>query len=655
MLTPMTRVRMIGPKSALVQAIEELHTLGIVHLDVAGAASDSALDSVPEDHRRDRHRDELSLLLVELDALLSLVPATDRPAAVAGDHVPGSIDASAMRAAIAPTVHEVEERVRELEELEAEAVVLPRYVQPLRQLLPLVPWLADLSDRELALLRLDTAALVLNLDDDTVVSLLRAELEVELGERFELVATPVDESTVGCVLVFPHDAGDSVHGLLGREHVRHVALPTRYSQLSLRGAVEAMEERERLLPAAIQGAEEAVRELVVPHAAEWQLYRTAAAAELEQLEAIGLLRMTDRAYVMEGWWPRSQGGTLREELDRRLDGQVAIEESKPARVDSRVPVLLHNVRLARPFEALVEFLDVPRSASLDPSLVMCLFLPLMFGIMVGDVGYGVILLFLGLYARRRFARSAPVLRDISFVLVFGAAWSLVFGVLFGEFFGDVGKRIVGYDWAVWMYRPGAEALEPLLLFAIAIGIVHVVLGIVLGMWQAARFREPRTLLDRLGTLLVLIGLFTVAGVAADQLPEGAMTPAVALAVVGLVLVLSLHGAMGLVMGPLELLGTLGNILSYLRLAAVGLASAYLAIVANELALAGPIWLGIIVGTFFHTLNLALAGFSPMVQALRLHYVECFSKFFEGGGTPFHPFGERQTMGAETPRAVEQST
>ena len=131
----------------------------------------------------------------------------------------------------------------------------------------------------------------------------------------------------------------------------------------------------------------------------------------------------------------------------------------------------------------------------------------------------------------------------------------------------------------------------------------------------------------------------LAGFAAGALPPGFMSPAIALTVVGLVLVMSLHGTLGLMMAPLELLGAIGNILSYLRLAAVGLASVYLAIVANELATVGPLWLGIIVATFFHVLNLALAGFSHMIQALRLHYVEFFSKFFIGGGQAFIPFGK----------------
>ena len=107
--------------------------------------------------------------------------------------------------------------------------------------------------------------------------------------------------------------------------------------------------------------------------------------------------------------------------------------------------------------------------------------------------------------------------------------------------------------------------------------------------------------------------------------------------------MSLHGALGIVTGALEFVGAIGNILSYLRLAAVGLASAHLAAVANELGTVGPIWMGVLVAAFFHSLNLALAAFSPMIQALRLHYVEFFGAFFVGGGRAFSPFGHRREL------------
>ena len=95
------------------------------------------------------------------------------------------------------------------------------------------------------------------------------------------------------------------------------------------------------------------------------------------------------------------------------------------------------------------------------------------------------------------------------------------------------------------------------------------------------------------------------------------------------------------MGPIEFVGLIGNVLSYLRISAIGLASVYLARVANELAGSfGSIVVGFIIALLIHSLNLALAAFSPTIHSLRLHYVEFFRKFYEGGGRPFEPFGHQ---------------
>ena len=93
----------------------------------------------------------------------------------------------------------------------------------------------------------------------------------------------------------------------------------------------------------------------------------------------------------------------------------------------------------------------------------------------------------------------------------------------------------------------------------------------------------------------------------------------------------------------------GNVLSYLRIAAIGLASVYLARVANELGFSGPIWIGLLVAALFHALNLVLGVFSPTIQALRLHYVEFFGKFYEGGGKAFRPFGSEEATSPQHQR------
>jgi V/A-type H+/Na+-transporting ATPase subunit I len=630
----MKKVQIIGRKRHVEAVLHRLYGLGLLQLASAHEEQALELAPFPGDDERAERAGELRLLVARLEGLLALAGGSNGagPLAEASDAAEVTRELRALTPLVDPLVDRSEE-------LRTELAVLPRYIEPLRRLLPLVPELAELDESEIRALELDAIALVLNTDDEAVVDALRDALRTELGDRFVLVAARVDPDAIGCVIVTPHSVTQGVQALLGRERVRHMPLPKRYEDLSFRGAVTAMESRLDEIPAELDLAQRELHALLAPRVASWAAARERLLAEIERIEAVAHAGATSRTFVVVGWAPRARVPELRRELERSAGGELVLEElSTPVAVEP--PVLMLNRKLARPFEFLVRFLDLPRTGSLDPTMLMALFLPLMVGVMVGDVVYGVLLLGLSLLVRRRFAADSAALRDLSRVFVAGAVWAILFGFLFGEALGDVGHEL-GLP-ALWFYRGGADAVEPLLLFALALGAAHVVLGQLLGLWQSASARRPGELLNRSGSLLALGGVFALAGVAADRLPGGAFAPSLAGAavVVGLGLLIVRRGALGLIMGPLELVGTLGNVLSYLRLAAVGLASTYLAMVANELAVLGPIWMGIFVGVFFHALNLALASLSPMIQALRLHYVEFFSKFYEGGGQPFQPFGER---------------
>jgi len=142
-------------------------------------------------------------------------------------------------------------------------------------------------------------------------------------------------------------------------------------------------------------------------------------------------------------------------------------------------------------------------------------------------------------------------------------------------------------------------------------------------------------------LVGLIALFLIVGVMAEVLPDELMTPALAGLIVGIVLLGASMGWLGVLMGPIEFIGLIGNVLSYLRIAAIGLASVYLAKVANDVAgIVGNIIVGIILSVLIHSLNLVLGAFSPTIHSLRLHYVEFFRKFYEGGGRPYKPYKSR---------------
>ncbi|MGE5635441.1 MAG: V-type ATP synthase subunit I [Nocardioidaceae bacterium] len=628
----MAKVQIVGRKRDLEGTLDVLPGRRRVELaPVSHAARAPGAD--PAADERARRRDRAQLLLARLDGLLKLAAA--RPQAAFGP-APAALDEGVLERELDALAPLVEELSGTIEELRSEQAVLGRYVTLLERLLELVPELRMLGDRELGSLRLTTVALVLGAEDERIVDLLREALEELLGDSFWLVSAPVDEGALGCVLLHPREAGDAVRELLGQERIRHVPLPEEYVGLSIPASVESMRRRLGELPRELERARGRLAAYLAPHVVGWQVARSALAARVEQLDALALAGETERAFVLVGWTPRAQVGRLEQAIERGLGVTVLVEELPSGRRDPDAPVLVRNRPPSQPFQPFVAFFDTPRARSIDPTALLALFLPLMFGLMVGDVVYGVLLLVGAVAIRRRFASGEPVLRNVTSVMIASSLWAIVFGFVFGEALGNLGAEH-GME-ALWIHRDSEDAVVPLLVLALAIGAVHLVLGLLLGLWQSWRDRSRSELAAHAGTLVFLAGSFVIAGVAADRLPSGVITPAVAALVVGLVMVSATEGALGAIIGPLEMVGAVTNVLSYLRLAAVGLASVYLALVANELAGVGPIWMGVLIATLLHGLNLALAGFTPAVQALRLQYVEFFGKFFVGGGRPFRPFG-----------------
>lgn len=647
MLAAMTKVRIIGCRERLEHVLRELHELRLVELMDAGEDGHLALAHPPGTAERATRREELRLLMAELDGLLDLAGAGTETVGVDSRMEAQELDEPAVRVdvhAVAPVVEQLTDRI---EALAAEQVVLARHLSVLRELLHSVPDLR-LLDAELGALRLGTSVLVLGGEDERIVPLLREELRRLLGGRFLLVSAAI-EGGIGSVLLYPLDDAAEIQRLMTQRRVRPLPLPAAYRDLSLSGSVEAMERRLDAIPDDLDATRAELAHLLSPRVPSWRRARDSIAARLEQIDAVGWAAATERAFVVLAWIPRQDLRRLRSELELRLEGQVVVEELPSSRRDTSAPVLMQNPPAAKPFEFLVNLYDHPRARSLDPTGLVGIFVPLMFGLMVGDVVYGALLLAAALVIRAKFGARSPVIRDGARILAMGSVCAIAFGLVYGEFLGNLGERAFGMP-ALWRHRDAHNALKPLLLFAVAIGAVHVVLGYLLGLWQARRDRRVHDAMIPGGSLLVLAGLFAVAGVAAARLPTAALGPAGAAAIVGLVVISAAHGRLGLLLGPLEVVGIIGNVLSYLRLAAVGLASVYLALVANRLATAlGPIWIGAVVAAFLHALNLVLAGFTPAIQALRLQYVEFFSKFFIGGGRPFQPFGAgSQPAGAHRP-------
>lgn len=634
MIVSMTRLQIVGHKRDLDATLRALQELACVQLvDAPGIHATLRPYASGAEHAE---METLSYLQARLDALLALLPA--QPAEPEQPSTDGFLKSSEqtlaawLQADLDTHAAALETLAQQRQTLRNDADVLPNYAATLTKLSRLTPALTELSDYE-------TVALLINRRYAAVVDLLAEEMRAIAGERSLLVSDLVDADNIGALLVFPRAAAASMQALLGRAQVSQVSLPDSLRNVPFRDALDHIQNRLKSIPGELAAIDAQLAAAAQLHRSRWLAARQALVRRLEQLRVRSHLGETEHTFVLVGWTPQRDLPKTLAYLDQHLpDSALAVQELPPASDEIHAaPILMESHALTRPYEFFLRLFSLPEYGSFDPTALMALFMPLFFGIMLGDVGYSLVLLAISFYGLRRFSAGTG-LHDIFRFLLMGSAWGVVWGLVFGEFLGSLGHDWFGMQ-ALWRERSDPKALAPLLLFTIGLGAVHVTLGLALGVWEAWRARQSQHLWERGGMLVGLIGLFLLAAVATRRLPSGWMTPSLAVVIVGLVLLIRGLGPIGALMAPVELLGVLGNVLSYLRLAAIGLASVYLAMVGNTMAgRVGSLWVGVLIAALFHALNIALGAFSPTIHALRLHYVEFFSKFYEPGGEPFAPYG-----------------
>ena len=646
----MARIEMVGLKTRLAATVHTLHRLGCVQIEDLSETRDVSARPLHLDRDTVRTQEELGYLVAKIEGLLSILGAggVEARAAATGTsrtesgtpEVDCQTEARAGLEALSPQVQAL---VSKRESLEAERASLPRYEATLRRLLPIVPASArDTANASVGILVSRAHLAVLDAIAERVVNL--------SGGRAEVVAEDVDAATRAMLLVFPREFTTEVEMLLGREDISRLRLPEAFADQPPDAAVAALGKRLAAIPGELAGINAGLSALAEAWAPRLERWRACLRDRLEEFAILTRLGETDQTFVLVGWAPERDVPRVREALVTEVGETIMLQVLPFTHADEkRAPVALVNPGPARPFESLVRLLAIPRYEGIDPTMLMAFFLPIFFGMILGDVGYGVLLLLLclsGLVSNqprlRRF-RKPGIARDIIQVLAIGSVWSIIFGFLYGEAFGTLGEHFGMH--ALWLDRTRPEQVTGLLLFTVAVGAGHVTLGLILGVWEALRERSRNHLLERGGMLVGLIGLFLIVTVLVKWLPQAFMTPGIAVLIVGIILLGASLGWLGLLMGPIEFIGVVGNILSYLRIAAIGLASVYLARVANDLAGSlGNIVVGIIIAVLIHALNLVLGAFSPTIHSLRLHYVEFFRKFYEGGGRPYEPF--RSVTGGE---------
>jgi V/A-type H+/Na+-transporting ATPase subunit I len=623
MILTMAKVRILGPRDRLPEVLRSLQALSVLHLTPPTAAA--PLVPAQLSSRQDRERRYLLAAMDDVDAALAeLKPFLPPP----GRTIPAALVATADLASWAKLARRVRRLTDRLKArataLEEERALILKYQEFFSAFRPLL-------ENESRWKNATVYHVLLKRGELEAIPRLRTSLTSVIGEGFELYNRELPSGETAVLVVVSAAQAARVERLMAEANLQEIPVPAAYGGRSLADAIPRMLARLGELPQEVDRLGRERQELARKHGAELRRAEIGIAHRLQSLNALPLSGVTPHAFVLEGWVPADARRPLIDRLHADVGESVVVTEiSREEWQSEEAPVVLRNPRLFRPFEAVIGLLPLPRYGSIDPTPFVAVFFPVFFGLILGDIGYGLVLAAGGLLMHWR-SRPGTLLRSVSEIVGPCALFSILVGLLFGEFFGDLGRRWFGLKPILFNRE---EALIPFLLLAVAIGAVHIILGLVLGVISAAR-RHPRLAVGR-GASAVAIILIVLALLAAfDVLPRAFFTPAVIGLLIAFPVLIFAEG----VVAPIELLSTVGNILSYARIMALGVASVMLAVVANRMAgMMGSAVVGMVFALLFHLVNFAIGLFSPTIHALRLHYVEFFGKFYSPGGVRYEPFG-----------------
>lgn len=637
MILRMTRVRILGPRERLEDVLAALQDLEVVQLHEPPGDREGLRPSRPgAEGERSRRLGQLRRAgRVVGRALEELGYRPARPRSAVG--LPeADRDAIARWVRLARSVRRSVGRLRErIAELEREQSLLERYRTFFASF-------GSLADRTSSWHEATAYHVVLEEGSDVGVEEIRAALDEELDGEFELRSEELPTGETAMVILVRSTGAERMEELLSRARVQEVELPPSVRTRRPGEALDRISDRLAALPGELDAHREEREELV--HLEGPELARAEAVIQdrILEVEARSRAAFTPRAFVVEGWVPAEELGRTRRALLDEVGEEIVVEEvSEEEWAMEQAPVVLRNPRLFQPFEAIVRLLPLPRYGTIDPTPFVAVFFPMFFGLILGDVGYGVLLTLLALILLRR-SDPDSLLRTAARIAGACAAFTIIFGFLFGELFGDAGRRLLGLEPILFDRE---EALLPFLGLAVALGVVHLLLGLVLNVFSAFRREGPREAVGP-GITLLMVGVIVLALLAAfEVLPRAFFTPAVVAALVAFPVLVVVEG----LVAPVELLSTLGRILSYARIMALGTASVMMAVVANRMIGGlGSIVVGALFGLLFHAVNFVLGVFSPTIHALRLHYVEFFGTFYSPGGNEYRPFGHwRSTSPRDT--------
>ena len=363
-----------------------------------------------------------------------------------------------------------------------------------------------------------------------------------------------------------------------------------------------------------------------------------AAITLRREEAKSRLVGTDKVFLLEGWLPADRCAALEKALEPFT---CAIETREPTEDEyPQVPVQLKNNKLTRPLNMVTEMYSLPAYGTLDPNPLMAPFFILFYGIMMADMGYGLLMMIASVIISKKYRPKGTSGELFSLLGLCGIS-TFIMGALTGGFFGDFLTQLVaivspGMVFALPKLFDPLDDLTMILIGSMALGMVQIVTGMAISLIEKCKRKKfLDAFFEEITWWIVFIGIALLAlGKGAAVLYVGC-----ALVLLGPIVQGKGWGKLTGVFGSLynHVTGYFGDILSYTRLMALMLAGSVIAQVFNMLAaMPGNVIAFIIISMLGNAMNFGLNLLGCYVHDLRLQCLEFFNKFYVDGGKPFRP-------------------
>jgi V/A-type H+/Na+-transporting ATPase subunit I len=485
----------------------------------------------------------------------------------------------------------------------------------------------------------------------TSLPTLQHVLSEEKNITMEYQPLKVGKNPEWAVVLIGHiDESKKIERLIA-EHIQEITLPK---------SVDTPKDAQKRYQQEIKKAEKRKKEIhkALQDIASHHLSQLLATREEIQLENVRRLlpaqcMATNETIIIQGWVLASKTETLQSELTHVSEDHIIIDSKTPKTNPDDPPTYLETPAWAESFKTLLSLFALPRYNELNPTIMMGIFFVLFFGIMLGDAGYGSIILILSVFAYIKFGKISPMIKNWGFLGIWLGLVTLIVGFLTYSIFGNLIHLLVLGDGTSYLYQfsilniqfPIDSLKDPITILTVALilGLVHLNIGIVYGLIQAfqqKRYKEMLT--EKLCWFPLQIGGGALIGyfILDWTISQPFFYLSSILIVIGLVQLIYASGPIGF----FDITGYVGDWLSYARLLALGLATAGMALAFNVVSqLLGEMipFIGVIVTALLllvlHVVNLAISALGAGVHSLRLQYVEFFNRFYEGGGHEFTPF------------------